>query len=49
MVVEVDGGKRPLHIGPGSSADILGKRIRVKAGSGGGETSTVDGWYVLVS
>src|ERR1700736_6362301 len=49
MVVEVDGGKRPLHIGPGSSADVLGKRIRVKAGSGGGETATVDGWDVLVS
>jgi hypothetical protein len=49
MIVEVDGGKRPLHIGPGSSADILGKRIRVKAGTGGGEVATVDGWYVLVS
>ena len=47
MVAEVDGGKRPLHIAPGSSADVLGKRIRVKAG--GGETVTVDGWYVLVS
>ena len=49
MVVEVDGGKRPLHIGPGSTADVLGKRIRVRAGTGGGESSTVDGWYVLVS
>ena len=49
MIVEVDGGKRPLHVAPGSSADILGKRIRVKAGTGGGETLTVDGWYVLVS
>jgi hypothetical protein len=49
LIVEVDGSKRPLHVGPGSSADVLGKRIRVKAGSGGGETATVDGWYVLVS
>jgi hypothetical protein len=49
MVVEVDGRKRTLHIAPGSSADALGKRIRVKAGTGGGATDTVDGWYVLVS
>ncbi|MEO7335218.1 MAG: hypothetical protein ABIV63_01440 [Caldimonas sp.] len=49
MIVEVDGAKRPLHLGPGNSTDVLGKRIRVKAGAGGGETATVDGWYVLVS
>jgi hypothetical protein len=49
MVVEVDGAKRPLHLAPGSSADVLGKRIRVKAGTGAGAADTVDGWYVLVS
>jgi hypothetical protein len=49
MVVEVDGSKRPVHMAPGSSTDFLGKRIRVKAGIGGGETGTVEGWYVLVS
>jgi hypothetical protein len=27
---------------------VMGKRIRVKAGTGG-ETSRVEGWYVLVS
>jgi hypothetical protein len=49
MIVEVDGSKRPLHVDPGASVDIMGKRIRVKAGSGGGDTQTIDGWYVLVS
>jgi hypothetical protein len=49
MIVEVDGSKRPLHVAPGSSADVQAKRIRVKSGTGGGETITVDGWYVLVS
>jgi hypothetical protein len=49
MIVEVDGSKRTLHVAPGSSTDVLGKRIRIKAGTGGGATDTVDGWYVLVS
>jgi hypothetical protein len=49
MIVEVDGSKQPLHVAPGSSADVQAKRIRVKAGTGGGATVTVDGWYVLVS
>ena len=49
MIVEFDGSKRPLHVAPGSSADVQARRIRVKAGNGGGETVTVDGWYVLVS
>lgn len=49
MIVEVDGSKRPLHVAPGSSADVQARRIRVKAGSGGGAMDTVDGWYVLVS
>ena len=49
LIVEVDGRKQTLHVAPGSSADVLGKRIRVKAGTGGGAVDTVDGWYVLVS
>jgi hypothetical protein len=49
LVVEVDGSKRPIQVGPGSSTDVLAKRIRVKAGSGGGASTTVEGWYVLVS
>jgi hypothetical protein len=48
MIVEVDGGKRPLRVDPGSSADVMGRHIRVKAGAGG-ESPTVDGWYVMVS
>ena len=48
MVVEVDGSKRPIQVEPGASVDVMGKRIRVKAGSGG-DTQTVEGWFVLVS
>jgi len=48
MIVEVDGGKRPLKVNVGTSVDVLAKRIRVKAGTGGG-TALVEGWYVLVS
>lgn len=44
MIVEVDHGKRPLRVEPGSSVDVLGSTIRVKAGS-----DTVEGWYILVS
>ena len=49
LVVEVDGSRRPLHVAPGSSVDVLGKRIRVRAGTGAGAADTVDGWYMLVS
>ncbi len=49
MIVEVNGSKQPLHVAPGSSVDVQAKRIRVKAGTGGGTLATVDGWYVLVS
>jgi hypothetical protein len=49
MIVEVDGSKQPLHVAPGSSVDVQAKRIRVKAGTGGGTLATIDGWYVLVS
>ena len=48
MTVEVDGAKRTLTVNVGTSIDVLAKRIRVKAARGG-ETSTVEGWYVLVS
>lgn len=49
MIVDVDSSKQPLHVAPGSSIDVQAKRIRVKAGTGGGAMATVDGWYVLVS
>jgi hypothetical protein len=48
LIVEVDRGKRPLRVDPGSSADVMGKSIRVKAGTGGAK-GTVEGWYVMVS
>jgi hypothetical protein len=48
MIVEVDRAKRPLRVDPGSSVDVMGRHIRVKAGTGG-ETHSVEGWYVLVS
>lgn len=48
MIVEVDGAKRTIKVNVGTSVDVMGKKIRVKAGAGG-ETSRVEGWYVLVS
>jgi hypothetical protein len=48
LIVEVDHTKRPLKVDPGSSVDVMGKHIRVKAGIGG-EAHTVEGWYVLIS
>jgi hypothetical protein len=48
MIVEVDHSKRPLRVDPGSSVDVMGKTIRVKAGTGGA-MDTVEGWYVMVS
>ena len=48
MLVEVDGAKRTIKVNAGTSVDVLAKKIRVKAGTGG-EGSTVEGWYVLVS
>jgi hypothetical protein len=48
MIVEVDGAKRTIKVNVGTSLDVMGKKIRVKAGTGG-ETSRVEGWYVLVS
>lgn len=48
MIVEVDGAAHTIQVAVGASADVLGKRIRVKAGNGG-DTQAVEGWYVLVS
>jgi hypothetical protein len=48
MIVEVDGAKRTHRVNVGASIDVMGRKIRVKAGTGG-ETSLVEGWYVLVS
>jgi hypothetical protein len=48
MIVEIDGAARTIEIAVGASTDMLGKRIRVKAGHGG-DTQAVEGWYVLVS
>lgn len=48
MLVEVDGSKRPLHVEPGASIDVMARRIRVQAGKGG-DGDMIDGWYVMVS
>lgn len=48
LVVEVDNASRTHQVEPGASIDVLGKRIRVKAG-GGGTIQRVGGWYALVS
>jgi hypothetical protein len=48
MIVEVDGAKRTIKVNAGASIDVMAKRIRVKAGTGG-KASVVEGWYVLVS
>ena len=48
MIVEVDSAKRTVKVNVGTSVDVMGKKIRVKAGTGG-ESPRVEGWYVLVS
>ena len=48
MLVEVDGAKRPLKVNADTSVDVMGKKIRVKAGTGG-QGTRVEGWYVLIS
>ena len=35
MIVEVDGAKRTIRVNVGTSVDVMGKKIRVKAGAGG--------------
>ena len=48
MIVEVDGAKRTIQVSAGTSIDVSGKKICVKAGTGG-DSLFVEGWYVLVS
>jgi hypothetical protein len=48
MIVEVDGATRTIQVSAGTSVDVFGKKIRVKAGTGG-DSLFVQGWYVLVS
>lgn len=48
MIVEVDGAKRTIKVRAGASVDVMAKRIRVRAGTGG-KTPGVEGWYLLVS
>ena len=50
LIVDVDGvASRQIQVGVGGSVDVLAKKIRVKAGTGGSTTVLVEGWYVLVS
>ncbi len=48
MIVEVDGAKRTIEVSAGTSVDVFGKKIRVKAATGG-DSAFVEGWYVFVS
>ena len=48
MIVEVEGAKQTIPVSAGTSVDDLGKKIRVKPGTGG-DSPFVEGWYVLVS
>ncbi|MFI5000768.1 MAG: hypothetical protein ACHQK9_12885 [Reyranellales bacterium] len=49
LVVDVDGtASRQIHVAVGASVDVLAKKIRVKAATGG-STDIAEGWYVLVS
>ena len=48
MIVEVDGAKRTIEVSAGTSVDVFGKKIRVKAATGG-DSPFVEGWYVFVS
>ena len=48
MIVEVNGAKRTIEVSAGTSVDVFGKKIRVKAATGG-DGPFVEGWYVFVS
>jgi len=49
LIVDVDGvARRQVHVEVGASVDVMARKIRVKAGSGG-TSHLVEGWYVLVS
>lgn len=47
LIVEADGARR-FTLEVGCSLDVMGKKIRVRAGAGG-PTPLAEGWYVLVS
>jgi hypothetical protein len=48
LIVEVDGAQRTIRVDAGASLDVLAKKIRVKAATGGA-AHIAHGWYVLVS
>ena len=48
MIVEVDGAKQTIEVSAGTSVDVFGKKIRVKAATGG-DGPFVEGRYVFVS
>jgi hypothetical protein len=48
MIVEVDGAKQTIEVSAGTSVDVFGKKIRVKAATGG-DGLFVEDWYVFVS
>jgi len=48
MIVEVDGARRTIRVNVDTSVDVMGKKIRVKAATGG-QTVRAEGWYVLIS
>ncbi len=48
LMVEVDGAARTIRVERGASLDVLAKKIRVKAASGGAG-HVAEGWYVMVS
>ena len=47
LIVEADGARK-FTLDVGCSLDVMGKKIRVRAGTGG-PTPLAEGWYVLVS
>lgn len=50
LIVDLDGvASRQIQVGVGASVDVLAKKIRVKAGSGGSTTVLAEGWYALIS
>jgi hypothetical protein len=49
LIVDVDGvARRQVHVEVGASVDVMARKIRVEA-STGGTSHFAEGWYVLVS
>jgi hypothetical protein len=48
LIVEVDGQARTIRVDAGASLDVLAKKIRVRAATGG-DGHVAQGWYVAVS